>query len=720
MVIAAFVASKAARDAILLSNFSIKWLPLFIAIAAVTSLPVILVAGRLLHRFGPARLVPLANLFSAAMLVVEWLLLESFPRPAAVMVFIHLSTAAAVLVSGFWSIVNERFDVQTAKRHIGRIGMGATLGGIMGGVIAERTAVYLPADMVLLVLAVMQAVCAIALYTFGAGIQHDKPAEVPGEGPLTTLKDAAKQPLLRNIGLIVVLTAVAAGIMDYVFKADIVAGAAEDSLLRSLALFYTITNVITAVFQLALTGPLIARLGVPRSVATLPLVMSGLGVFTLLVPGAMSAAVARSGELVIRNSLYRSSYELLYAPLSEEKKRPTKVVLDVGADKVGDILGAQVVSLIVFVSVIDVRTTLLMAALVAGVLALMFAARLPRAYTKALEQSLLERADEVKDDIHTDPAEPWVSLNGMPTSPNFVPLRVRSRRKTGKRKATQPHMVGGIDAVVEVIKDLRSPDVNHIRRALAKPMPKEAATHLIELVGRDDVAGQAMTSLISIAKDATGVIADALLDPDSKPAVRRRLPGVILHGHPDLAVWALWRSLADPSFDVRYRAGAMLAKLAADGHLRHVSKDEVFEAVRRELGTDPQEWRSRDVVHDLVEASHPSLVKATDDDVRSPSNLEHVFRVLGLVLPAEPLRIALHAVQTDEPSLRGTALEYLESILPADVRAQLWPMIETGESVPSEEPKPEPRVPSNSEELLIKLRTVYPDVLARLSVKKSA
>jgi hypothetical protein len=60
------------------------------------------------------------------------------------------------------------------------------------------------------------------------------------------------------------------------------------------------------------------------------------------------------------------------------------------------------------------------------------------------------------------------------------------------------------------------------------------------------------------------------------------------------------------------------------------------------------------------------------------SALEHVFTMLGLALPTEPLRIALHAVQTDDSALRETALEYLESILPADVRIQLWPLLETG------------------------------------------
>ena len=66
----------------------------------------------------------------------------------------------------------------------------------------------------------------------------------------------------------------------------------------------------------------------------------------------------------------------------------------------------------------------------------------------------------------------------------------------------------------------------------------------------------------------------------------------------------------------------------------------------------------------------------------SDFGLAHVFRMLGLVLPAEPLRVALHAVQTDDASLRGVALEYLEGILPPDVRAQLWPLLD--ESTPTD------------------------------------
>jgi len=177
LVIAAFLAAKAARDAILLAQFSVESLPLFVGLSAVLALPVIILAGKLMSRHGPHRLVPVMNAVSAAVAVGEWMIIRDFPRFTAVLVFFHLSTASAVLVSGFWSTINERFDVSTAKRHIGRIGMGATLGGIVGGIVAERTSAYLEPNAILLVLAVMQGLSAVLLSILGRGARA---TETPG------------------------------------------------------------------------------------------------------------------------------------------------------------------------------------------------------------------------------------------------------------------------------------------------------------------------------------------------------------------------------------------------------------------------------------------------------------------------------------------------------------------------------------------------------------
>jgi hypothetical protein len=45
------------------------------------------------------------------------------------------------------------------------------------------------------------------------------------------------------------------------------------------------------------------------------------------------------------------------------------------------------------------------------------------------------------------------------------------------------------------------------------------------------------------------------------------------------------------------------------------------------------------------------------------------------VLPTAPLQIAYRGVHTDDPVLRGTALEYLEGVLPPDIRDRLWPFL---------------------------------------------
>jgi hypothetical protein len=69
---------------------------------------------------------------------------------------------------------------------------------------------------------------------------------------------------------------------------------------------------------------------------------------------------------------------------------------------------------------------------------------------------------------------------------------------------------------------------------------------------------------------------------------------------------------------------------------------------------------------------------AAEDNAQASQSLGHVFTLLALVLPAEPLRVAFRGLHSDDQRLRGTALEYLESVLPRDVRDLLWRFLEDG------------------------------------------
>jgi hypothetical protein len=56
--------------------------------------------------------------------------------------------------------------------------------------------------------------------------------------------------------------------------------------------------------------------------------------------------------------------------------------------------------------------------------------------------------------------------------------------------------------------------------------------------------------------------------------------------------------------------------------------------------------------------------------------LEHVFTLLSLVLPRAPLQIAFKGLLTTDQLLRGTSLEYLESVLPKEIWLGLSPHLD--------------------------------------------
>jgi hypothetical protein len=60
---------------------------------------------------------------------------------------------------------------------------------------------------------------------------------------------------------------------------------------------------------------------------------------------------------------------------------------------------------------------------------------------------------------------------------------------------------------------------------------------------------------------------------------------------------------------------------------------------------------------------------------RGAHSLRHVFRLLGLALDGKALELCHRALGAGDPQFRAVSLEYLENVLPADVRRALWPLI---------------------------------------------
>ena len=663
-MIAQHVAGKATRDALFLSNFPVTSLPMMLIVASLTAIGASLVTSRLLARAGPWRVVPLAFVLSALLLLGVWWLATRHPGAAAVLLFMHISIFGGVLISGFWSLVSESFDPRTARKSLGRIAAGATFGGLAGGLLAERIGAWGSVETLLPVMAGIHVFCAWRMLALRP------PAEPPRAPEARDARSGfevlAGSPYLRTLALLVVVMTVAVAFIDYVFKAQAAAAFTDPAaLVRFFALFYTGVSVVTFLLQTAIGASSLERFGPARLTGVLPGAVLLGGVGALVIPGLGSIVAARGSGAAVESSLYRSGYELLYTPVPEQDKRAVKSIVDVALERVGDAAGAGIVALVLVVAplvALSPNPTLLVMACALGAAGFLITRRLGQGYVTALERSLLDRAEKLH--VHVDRDS---NLMRTMTAIDLDSLEGARRGEAADEEA---------DPLLPRIAALRSGRVVDALAALVPPEPA-LVPFIIPLIASPNFYDPVCDALCEMVDQVTGQLVDALLDPTQPFVVRRRLPGVIVTSRNIRAVYGLLEGLDDPRFEVRFRCGRALAMLHASGAL--LPPEAVYAAVLREVTVGKQVWDSQRILE--LDDSQSSFV---DDQLRERAtrSMEHVFTLLSLVLPEQPLQVAFKGLHSGNKMLRGTALEYLESILPPPIREALWPFLEQEGAVP--------------------------------------
>src|SRR5262249_1856104 len=276
-------------------------------------------------------------------------------------------------------------------------------------------------------------------------------------------------------------------------------------------------------------------LGLARTVATLPAAVATSSLGALLVPGLASVALARGAEATLRNSLYRSGYEILYTPIRPDEKRAVKTIIDVGFERLGDVLGGGTIQLVLLLVVPSgARIGLLGIAVLLALVLLLLAARLHPGYVRSLERSLLDRAVHLElADIGDSTTLTVASAVGLPalTRPTTAPDTSASRGtpmpSPGPLKVGSQHAPVA-DAVVERITALRSGDARKAAAALQEgPISRELAPYAIALMAWDELAPFALQGLRPVAGSIVGQLSDALLSPDEEFTIRRRVARVL-------------------------------------------------------------------------------------------------------------------------------------------------------------------------------------------------
>ncbi len=700
LLIAQQVAGKAARDALFLTSFHLSNLPLAMASGALLSLGAVWLLARLMAKHPPAALTPALFLANAAGFGLAAFLQVHSPRLAAGSLYLHTAFLGPVTISAFWSLVNESFDPHTAKRAVARIAGGGTLGGVLGALAAWRISTVLPPEGILMCLGVVNGVAALGAFNstpraarswnaHPAGPSNADEATAGLAGSLRTLRGA---PFLRNLALLVAIGSLTSALLDYIFSREAIAHFGKGQALFSFfSLFWLAVGVVSFLVQMSLGRVAIEKLSLALNIAVLPSIILLGGALGLAVPGLVSSSLLRGGEAVQKNTLFRSAYELLYTPIAEVRKRTTKALIDVGFDRLGTVLGSGLVMIALHGFSQHESSALLGAVLLFALATFPLTRRLHLGYVEALQESLKEAESKL---------EPPASQRRAVHNPSMVPPereklveRLEQLQPGGLRVLLDPNRPGSDGAAPQsspfgpaqvhrlgLASDLLSQDPVRARQALAQLEPRDPGVACtIALLAQRDLYQSASSALAKIAPRITGQLIDALLDPTTSFAIRRRLPRVLRSCVNQRCVEGLLLGLTDERFEVRYECGRALFSVTHVAPELAISRDKAVAAIRHEVNlsghllTDETD-ETDETDDDQLADDQTSLVEGLKQD-RMNRSLEHVFNILCLHLDREPLRIALRALHVEDPKFRGTALEYLSTVLPEEVRELVWPFL---------------------------------------------
>jgi hypothetical protein len=664
------VTAKSTRDALFCAYFPTAELPKTMVAGALLSALAALATSRLSRERGPARVLPPLLGVNAIIFAVEHALLDRAPRPVALFIYLHVSGVSGLLLSGFWSLMSERFDPHALRLSISRIGLAGTLGGFVGGLSAERIATWVGARHTLLELMTFSGCAAISIHLLSS---PEPAAHAPdADATLPPTSRGSSASYLRQIALFMGLTTLASSVVDFAFKARAMDRfASPETLMQFFAVFYMVMNFASFAVQALVTPRLLDRAGLGVGLGTHPAVLAVTGLLALAVPGLSTQALLRASDGALVVSLFRSSYEPLYTPLAAARKRAAKGVIDVVVNRFGDGLGSLLAWGLVLIAPTGAAFWANAVVVVVGVAALVIAGELRKGYIAELAESLRSGA-VVLDDAGVSDQTTRLTLSRTMSDLNRERLLAEIARQRelglmgGPPATPQPGTPPGAGADTalapteptaaaepgarksRLVSDLLSNDPARLRDALERAAGDPSlAAFIIPLIARADVGAQAMNVLGSFGARIVGQLADALLDAGGvSSTVRRRLVRVIANARSAWAAAALASALEDQDFDIRRQVVRGLEEICDSGVGTPIGRTPALAAAARELET----------------GAGPA----------DPERVEHVLRLLGLVYDREAFRLARAALGHPDAKLHGTALEYLDNVLPAAIKLPLF------------------------------------------------
>jgi hypothetical protein len=574
----------------------------------------------------------------------------------------------SLLISGFFSIINERYDPYRAKKELSRMAIFTALGGLLGAGAASVIAKTFNIGSVIAMLAILHVLAGLALFQVTAGHIGSKGRSSPHKGLLATIK---KNSLIQNMALLMLTLSAAIVLLDYLFKATLQITLSKADLVTFFAYFYIAIDVSTLVLHTVIGSRALRWFGLGGTIIVLPLSIFLGGLVTFAVRSLMSVTLLRGAASLLTNTFFGPGFELLFTPIPPADKRAGKILIDVGAYRSGSMLGSLLIMGLLLIPGPTNSYILVTVLALAGAMVLLVYL-LNRGYISQLADNLRDGTLKTEQiEIRDSTTERMVALTRKNREQHKLPQQNALHQTEGVWSVMQtaaeaepetfPEAVpddGGEDSEMDFIRDLRSGDQNRVRRVLvSKTVTPTLLPHIIPLLRNRELVKDALNAVRPLASKTAGQLADVLVNRHQHPLIRRRIPLLLAHADSQLAVQGLTLGLEDRELDVRFRCAAALARVKSNHAHLAIDAEAIWQTVYREIAYFSNNG------FNTTQGVEP---------------LRYLFTLFGILFGPAVMDVCYESLKTDDPAARGTALEYLENQLPQNVRTPLWPLIASG------------------------------------------
>mgnify|MGYP001819988524 FL=1 len=330
---------------------NLQWLFTGTFIAMLAMVPLF---GWLTSRYPRATFLPMVYGFFIINLLMFYLLFSSDVADiwVARCFFIWVSVFNLFVVSVFWSFMTDIFSNRQARKLFGFIAAGGTAGALVGPALTATLVKPLGPENLMLASAVLLGCAMFCIrqlirwriaYDDSDATISTSTGNPLGGSVLAGIRLVFQSPYLLGIALLMLLFTTLATFL-YFQQAQIIRDTFSDPSERT-AVFASIdlaVNLLTVLIQLFFTGRLVRWLGLPWTLALVPLLLAlgfmALAVAPVLAVLAVVQIIRRAGNYAIM----RPSREMLYVVLGQEEKYKAKNFIDTTVYRGGDAISAWI------------------------------------------------------------------------------------------------------------------------------------------------------------------------------------------------------------------------------------------------------------------------------------------------------------------------------------------------------------------------------------------